>query len=641
MKNHSVHYQHLIIILFCYTLLLSSSKIFGQTRNTHQRPYIPVLGRMLKESEIFHAKHIKKKPGHYTMEDWRQVIDDTWGPGMFTSEKLRIFDEVWEHIDKRYGGFVNHDVNIDSLRNIWRPEIESGVSRGRFAAIMTNFIQILNEGHTSIYEIPVIYGTALEPGIPIFVIGHWFVNNRHFGAVLTPLPDSSLVVLRAVPNHSLNLTRGDIVLGYDGVPWKQLYKELLEAELPIRNQCPGGTKESTTHIILASAGLNWHLFDTIDIVKHSTNDTLHLPTSSIRNQYIDGSIWGNEHLEVPGVPMPDYLNEDYVSWGIVDNTQIGYIYVGAWFWDGYQGRNWGIGEKFYNAVYELMFNHQTKALIIDFRCNAGGGPDPKQGGYSLLFNERVTETGFVERGDPNDHYDMGTHSNPYYANPYNFSIQGDPATFYNKPIAVLTGPAAASAADWSTVQMAFHPMVRTFGKPSNGMFSTYNEPDLGNSQWYFRYANGSGILLEDPNTYLIHTGAPVDERVWFTKEDVIYGDDTVVDAAITWINGITAVDEIANEIPAEYILENNYPNPFNPSTTINYSLPQSADVSLRIYNSLGQEIKLLVNEFQYSGYKSITWDGTNNTGKRVRSGIYFYKLKAGTFSSSKKMILMK
>lgn len=628
-------------VLVFFFLLINSVPLFGQPQFTKQRPYIPILGRELKDSEIFDVNHIQKKQGHYTIKDWRQIIDDTWGLGISNTEKLRIFDQVWELIDKEYGGFVNLDVNIDSLRNIWRPEIENGVSRGRFAAIMTNFIHILNEGHTSIYEIPVIYGTALKPGIPIFVIGHWFVNNRHFGAVLTPLPDSSLVVLRAVPNHKLGLTRGDIVLGYDGVPWKHLYKELLEAELPIRNQCPGGTKESLTHIILASAGLNWHLFDTIDIIKHSTGDTLHLPTSLLSNQYVNGSIWGNEQLEVPGVPMPDYINEDYVTWGIVDNTQIGYIYVGAWFWEGYLGRNWGIGEKFYNAVYDLMFNQYTEGLIIDFRCNGGGGPDPKQGGYSLLFNERITKTGFVERGDPNDHYDMVWHSNPYYSNPNNFSIQGNPASFYNKPIAVLTGPAAASAGDWSTVQMAFHPMVRTFGKPSNGMFSTYNEFDLGSSNWYFRYANGSGILLDNPNNYLIHTGAPVDDRVWFTQEDVVQGKDTVVESAIAWIIKTGVDDTHPESIPQCFKLLDNFPNPFNPTTTIEFQLPSASDITLNIYNTNGQLVRILISKQMTAGHHEMIWDGTDDSGRQVGSGVYFYYISAKKFKQTRKMLLLR
>ena len=642
MKNQTSLGNLIAKNVFLFLLLINSVTISGQTQLAKQRPYIPILGRELTESEIFETPNIQKKPGHYTKEDWAKVIDETWGPGLPTSEKLRIFDTVWNHIDQDYGGFVNFDVDIDSLRDLWRPEIEGGVSRGRFAGIMTHFIQILNENHTTIFDIPLLWGTWLRPGIPIFVIGHWWTDNKHFGAVLTPLKDSSVVVLRAVPNHKLDLERGDIILGYDGIPWKKLYKELLDAQLPIRNQGVGSTKESMTHIILSSAGLNWHLFDTIDIVKYSTGDTLHLSTFPLRYQYLRGSIWGNEHMDVPGVPMPDYLNYDYVTWGIVQDTQVGYIYVGAWLWDGYEGRNYGINEKFYNAVDSLMHYHQTTGLIIDCRCNPGGGPQAKWGGYSLLFNERITKTGFVERGNPNNHYDMVWHSNHYYANPDNFSIPGDPTTYYDKPIAVLIGPGSNSAADWSSLKMRFHPMARIFGKPSNGAFSLFDEPDLGDPDWWFRFATSSGILLDDPSDYLIHRGAHVDEKVWFTQEDVANGEDTVVKAAIAWINGISNVNETNHcKIPSELYLWQNYPNPFNSATTIKYSIPKDTKVTLKIYNILGQEIKLLVDEFQTCGNKSVIWYATDNLNTAIPTGVYYYRIQAGSEIQSKKIIYLK
>ncbi|MFC2119188.1 S41 family peptidase [Bacteroidota bacterium] len=589
--------------------------------------------------------YIPKSPGHYSKEDWRVVIDETWGPGLSTPEKLRIFDLVWYNIDKNYGGFVNFDVNIDSLRDSWRPEIENGVSKGRFAAIMTHFIQALNENHTSIHDYSVLNSIRLAPGVPIFVVGPCFMADSHFGASLTPLPDSSLVVLRAVSNHQLDINRGDIILGYDGIPWKNLYKEILDAQLPILNLCLGSTKESMTHILLSSAGLNWHLFDTIDIVKNNrTRDTVHIFTGPLRNQYLRGEVWGNEQIKIPGVPMPDYLDEDYISWGIVDGTKIGYIYIGSWNYDGYRGRQWGIGEKFYNAVDSLMFHNETTGLIIDFRCNPGGGPNPKWGGYSLLFNEHITKTVFFERGDPNNHYDMVLHSNPYYANPANFTIPGNSASFYDKPIAVLFGPGSNSAADWSSLKMKFHPMVRTFGKPSNGSFSTYNEVDLGNPDWHFQYANGSGILIDSPESYLIHTGAPVDEEVWFTYEDVAKGEDTVVKAAMAWINnsstGNRETPGVANN--DKVLLYNIFPNPFNKTTTIRFELSRPEIVTLKIFNIHGKLVKTLIEHSKLlSGNHNIIWDGTDSKGYRLTDGMLICRLCTDNYEEFLKMIIIK
>jgi hypothetical protein len=102
-------------------------------------------------------------------------------------------------------------------------------------------------------------------------------------------------------------------------------------------------------------------------------------------------------------------------------------------------------------------------------------------------------------------------------------------------------------------------------------------------------------------------------------EDVAFGDDT----------------------PAETALQGNYPNPFNPSTTISYGLSQDSWVSLRVYNSLGQEVATLVNQFQHAGTKSAVWNGRNNSGATVASGIYIYRLTTDNVVLSEKMLFMK
>jgi hypothetical protein len=90
------------------------------------------------------------------------------------------------------------------------------------------------------------------------------------------------------------------------------------------------------------------------------------------------------------------------------------------------------------------------------------------------------------------------------------------------------------------------------------------------------------------------------------------------------------------EIPTSFSLEQNFPNPFNPTTTIQFSLPQSGDVSLKIYNLLGEEIKTLADEYREAGKHSVQFNANS-----LASGIYFYRLQAGSFIETKKMILIK
>ncbi len=95
------------------------------------------------------------------------------------------------------------------------------------------------------------------------------------------------------------------------------------------------------------------------------------------------------------------------------------------------------------------------------------------------------------------------------------------------------------------------------------------------------------------------------------------------------------------ELPSRFDLYQNYPNPFNPTTTIKYAIPKNVNVTLKIYDLLGREIKTLVNEVQSPGVYSVKWNGDNAAGAKVATGIYFYRIKAGNFVKVHKMLLLK
>lgn len=99
--------------------------------------------------------------------------------------------------------------------------------------------------------------------------------------------------------------------------------------------------------------------------------------------------------------------------------------------------------------------------------------------------------------------------------------------------------------------------------------------------------------------------------------------------------------ENKNQIPNSYKLYNNYPNPFNPQTTIKYDLQKSGKVVIEIFNLLGQKIKTLVNEDKTAGSYTTTWNGTTDKGLYAASGIYFYRIKTENFSNTKKMLLIR
>ncbi len=94
-------------------------------------------------------------------------------------------------------------------------------------------------------------------------------------------------------------------------------------------------------------------------------------------------------------------------------------------------------------------------------------------------------------------------------------------------------------------------------------------------------------------------------------------------------------------IPKSFSLSQNYPNPFNATTVISFGLPKSSQVRLEIYNILGQKVKDLVDERVTAGYKRVVWDGKDNNGNTVSSGVYFYKLDTEEFTEVLKMTLLK
>jgi hypothetical protein len=108
------------------------------------------------------------------------------------------------------------------------------------------------------------------------------------------------------------------------------------------------------------------------------------------------------------------------------------------------------------------------------------------------------------------------------------------------------------------------------------------------------------------------------------------------------VNPVVGIAEITGAgIPQEFALRQNYPNPFNPNTTIKFQLPHTEDVKLAVYNILGQKVRILLNEKMNAGYYQVSWDGLSEHGRQMASGVYIYRLEAGSFVEVKKMTLMK
>ena len=125
-------------------------------------------------------------------------------------------------------------------------------------------------------------------------------------------------------------------------------------------------------------------------------------------------------------------------------------------------------------------------------------------------------------------------------------------------------------------------------------------------------------------------GIDIEYTVWFTN-----GDSAIGTAQLTKQTS-SFEEQVDNMNPNSYRLFNNYPNPFNPSTTINYSIPEQTEVSIKVFNEVGEEVAVLLNEVKPRGVHSLIFDASNYS-----SGVYIYKMSTSSFTKSKKMILAK
>ena len=150
--------------------------------------------------------------------------------------------------------------------------------------------------------------------------------------------------------------------------------------------------------------------------------------------------------------------------------------------------------------------------------------------------------------------------------------------------------------------------------PNDWFVDLYIEMTIGNQEGSFDlsyFVTNAGLDFTDPTWYSIDEGNSI----------------TVTGAVAVKDEGIAATS---------YNLKQNYPNPFNPSTTITFSIPESGNVKLTVFNSLGEEVAVLVNEFISAGVKTVTFDAESNF-----SGVYYYRMESPGFIDTKKMILLK
>ena len=177
---------------------------------------------------------------------------------------------------------------------------------------------------------------------------------------------------------------------------------------------------------------------------------------------------------------------------------------------------------------------------------------------------------------------------------------------------------------------------------------TFTISNLGNAELTGDIETAENFEV-DITTFAIAAGENVEITVSFTPTEAmpysgtinITSNDTNASSATVEVTGTGGAMDNDNMVPVVTELMGNYPNPFNPTTTIRFALSTDENVSVEVYNVKGQLVKTLVNDNMQAGYHSVVWSGKDNSNKQASSGIYFYKFRAGSVVDMKKMIMLK
>jgi hypothetical protein len=185
---------------------------------------------------------------------------------------------------------------------------------------------------------------------------------------------------------------------------------------------------------------------------------------------------------------------------------------------------------------------------------------------------------------------------------------------------------------------------------SNDLFTEFLTMGFIDNDRYFTVLDDSiqSLYMTNPDTFSILSTLSIetvrhvlDQIKVMTADHSFFADYNK--RVLTFFNMYSDVlfIEMDTSIPHQFTLYPAYPNPFNPITTLRYDLPEQATVNIIIYDLLGRQVKSLINQTQDAGNKSVIWNATNDFGKPVSAGVYLYKIHAGEFVQTRKMVLLK
>jgi hypothetical protein len=292
--------------------------------------------------------------------------------------------------------------------------------------------------------------------------------------------------------------------------------------------------------------------------------------------------------------------------------------------------NTGIGQVEY-AVTPYAYWGESDALVLDYAVNI---PEPpgEDSWWELMYKNNSDPTFILPwRLDPEKGFALSEPAKRFNSKDILFYPQkpelGDTLTITARVrnYSLIPTPSSVSVKFYlNDPDSGGTPIIGVHG--SNELITNGPVPERGNKNVELKWVVPSGL----PSYPRIYAVLDQDNSITEIHENNNKG------YAILGSSSVTGVEDENYFIPEEYVLYQSYPNPFNPTTTIKYSLPQSDNVSLVVYDILGREVAVLLDDYKTAGTYSVEFNAS-----KYASGIYFYQLQAGNFVETKKMILLK
>lgn len=390
-----------------------------------------------------------------------------------------LFQRIWSEINSNFCGFKGFDLDWDAYKEKNYEAVEFADNYGDYLNILTDMAYQLHEGHSTVYTKRMKGGGRffLSFNAPVFLSFGQSTTKIGGCPVLT---EDQEVVIKSIDKPEVNpynLNPGDIILGYNGVPWKYWADALNHAKLP-KFANPGASAGARSINLLKAAASNAHFFEVINIKRHETGEIETLPIIPLESKDV---LWCKEWtgIETPGVSQPEVnaFEQEAMTYGILEGTNIGYIYLTQCpsMWEEIEDVNnpdWydtSFSKEFDAAIGQLM---ETDGIIIDNRLNMGGRAEPFYRGFKRIIQLDEPEHIFVDLKRHNEMTDRDVFAIPKQKE---WPIMADHEEHngeYDNPIVVITSPDCISAGDLLTTIFGIYDDFTVIGSHNNGSYAS-------------------------------------------------------------------------------------------------------------------------------------------------------------------------